>query len=140
MIIIKMDDALMLDHLVIKSIDRRGNVRELTTRLIRFYNHLRKSLRFACDDEYGYLSVNPALLGSGLRVSMVASLPRLANNYTKLKSLCDSYDMIVLRQRQCLFELCTGRQSPGLSQFRLIVHFFNGVREILEYEYSLRHQ
>ena len=110
-------------------------MRELSNRLLCFYNQLSKHLKFVCDDEFGFLSVDPAHVGPALEVSVVANLPSLANNYNKLKILCNSYDIIVRRQRQFLFELSSTKKL-GLSEFQIIVKFFNGIREVLEYEYS----
>ena len=124
------------DHVIIKSIEKRGNVRMMTSRLRSFLKSISKHLKFVQEEKYGYLSVNPANIGAGLEVSIIARLPNLAKNYSKLKLLCENYDIVVRRQHQFFFEL-TSTKKLGLSEFQIIVTFFNGVKEIIEYERSL---
>ena len=108
----------------------------MTRRLRSFLKSISKHLKFVQDEKYGYLSVNPANIGAALEVSIIARLPNLAKNYSKLKLLCENYDIVVRRQHQFFFELASTKKL-GLSEFQIIVTFFNGVREIIEYERSL---
>ena len=124
------------DHVVIKSMDKRGNVRRAASRLCSFLSALRKQLAFSVHPEYGYLSVSPGQAGVGLQASVTVNLPNLANNYARLKLLCDNYDIIVRRQKHFTFELATFKPF-GVSEFQLIVSFFTGIREILEFEQGL---
>lgn len=125
------------DHVILKSVERRGNVRLLVSRLCSFLASISKYLRFATHPDYGHLSVNPANVGTGLEINMIVSLPNLAKNYGKLKLLCRNYGILVRRQRHFLFELAS-TQKLGVTEFQVLVTFFNGAKEILEFEQSLQ--
>jgi ATP:guanido phosphotransferase, C-terminal catalytic domain len=123
--------------MVIKSLDKRGNVRRLTHRLQSFLSALHKQLQFSIHPEYGYLSVNPGHAGVGLQASLTLDLPNLAKNYHRLRTLCDNYDIIIRRQKHFTFELATFKPY-SVSEFQLIAAFFTGVRDILELEKGLK--
>ncbi len=121
------------DHVVIKSLDKRGNVRRVTSRLCSFLSALQTQLQFSVHPEYGYLSVNPGHTGTGLEASVIVHLPYLARNYPRLRRLCDNYDILIRRQRHHRFELAT-QTRRGASEFQIVTTFFNGIREIVEIE------
>ncbi len=125
------------DHLVVKSLDKRGNVRRAASRLYSFLSALQTQLEFNVHPEYGYLSVNPGLAGTGLVASVTARLPNLAKNFRRLRRLCDSHDIRIRRQKHIIFEL-TSVRTHGVSEFQTVAAFFNGVREIVEFEKGLK--
>ena len=124
------------DHVIVKAIEHRGRIRQSSQKIKDFLGRLSALLVFARDPAYGFLSVHPACLGSGLELNVVTSLPQLAQNYAKLKELCRRYGIQVRRQRHCLFDL-VNTNKMGRTEFQILVGFFNGVREILEFEKSL---
>ena len=54
------------DHLIIRALEKRGNVRQAVSRLESFVSTLQKQLKFAWHKQLGYLSLKPANLGKVL--------------------------------------------------------------------------
>ena len=123
------------DHLVIKSLDKRGNARRAARRLCSFLSALQTQLTFSVHPAYGYLSVSPGRAGPGLEAAVLARLPCLAKKtYPRLRQLCTSYDITIRRQRRVMLELVTGARTHGVPEFLILTNFFNGIRELAELE------
>lgn len=121
------------DHLILRSIEKNGNVRAAVSRLQSFVSQLQKQLKFAWHKQLGYLSLKPTYLGSGLQIKVSIDLPKLANNQKVFKCLCAKYDIATCTQNQHSFQLCSTKKM-GLSEFQTITQFFTGIKEILEFE------
>ena len=138
------------EHLTIRSLEKRGNVRAAVSRLQSFVSILQKQLKFSKHEKLGYLTLKPQYIGisqtvcriikliinisgTGLRVRITVDLPKLANNMKSLRNLCIKYDINISKQEQYSFTL-TSSSSLGQSEFQIIAKFFTGIKEILEFE------
>ena len=121
------------EHLILRSLEKRGNVRAAVERLQSCVSALDKRLQFTRHQKLGYLALKPSHCGTGLKVKVTLELPKLANDVKTLKSVCIRYDIVIINQNIFSFTLGSS-SSMGLTEFQLLAHFFTGIKEILEFE------
>ena len=79
------------EHLVLKSLEKRGNIRAAVGRLQSFVSALQKQLKFIRNDKLGYLTMKPTNLG---------------NMYTMHNiSVSPSFDVVVIDLHSCLWDI-----------------------------------
>ena len=123
------------DHVVVKSRDR-GSVRSATQRLRMMMTCLEKHLKFSRHPRFGNLSVSPLNVGTGLETKVRMSLPNMVKNQKTLVGLCDRHGISLSRVDQTTFQF-VNKKKLGITEFHIIIDFFTGVREIMEFEQSL---
>ena len=121
------------EHLILRSLEKRGNIKAAVSRLQSVVSMLEKRLHFAKHQKLGYVNLKPTHLGTGLKAKISVDLPQLANNMPILRSLCSNYDILISSQNMFTFTLETN-SSMGLTEFQMIAQFFTGIKEILIYE------
>ncbi len=68
------------DHLRIQCVSPGVNILEAYNEVIAIERQFEKGINFAFDNELGYLTTNPANLGTGLKIAITAHLPALSIN------------------------------------------------------------
>jgi protein-arginine kinase len=96
---------------------------------------LEGSLGFHYDDRLGYLTACPTNVGTGLRVSVVARLPRLSSELERL----DAHTRALGLERRGSTELVelSNRSRLGRSELALVEDFAEAITELLAIERSL---
>ena len=121
------------EHLILKSQERRGDVRAAVGRLQSFVSQLQKQLKFSWHEKLGFLALKPSNIGTGLHIKTILDLPKLANNIKILKGLCSKHDISIQSQYCHCFTLVSTK-SIGVTEFQIVAQFFTGIKEILEFE------
>jgi protein arginine kinase len=68
------------DHLRIQCVYPGANILKAYNEVIALERQFEKDINFAFDNELGYLTTNPANLGTGLKIAITAHLPALSIN------------------------------------------------------------
>ena len=142
------------DHLIIRSLEKRGNIRAAVGRLHSFVSILQRQLKFSRHEKLGYITLKPKNIGkfsllyilfqlnwnqlmtfsgSALQVTVTVDLPKLANDIKVLRNLCIKYEIVIVNQKQYSFTLVSAH-CMGPTEFQIIAQFFTGIKEILEFE------
>ena len=58
------------DHLRVTAIDKSGNIAKAFSRLKKLLELVQKNLEFSRDDRFGFLTFDPANVGTGLRAQV----------------------------------------------------------------------
>lgn len=128
------------DHLIVRSIERGGDVRSCVRRLRSLSQKLEENLKMSRHPTLGYLSLKPKHLGTGMQVKVILDLPCLSNHQPLLQKLLEKYHIRILHQQGHQqghsFQLINA-SSLGTTEFHLLTKFFTGIKEILEFEQSL---
>lgn len=78
------------DHLRLISKQEGGNLAELFELLVNASNKIEQMVEFAYHQKLGYLSPDPANLGTGLLASVYVQLPTLGENLKELRLIADN--------------------------------------------------
>ena len=78
------------DHLRVTAIDKSGNIAKAFSRLKKLLELVQKNLEFSRDDRFGFLTFDPANVGTGLRAQVsILSTPIMAQHYMAFQ--CNRY-------------------------------------------------
>lgn len=126
------------EHLQIVIHEDGGNLKGAYERLIRGINFF-GALEFSRHPNWGFLAHNLKNIGTTMRISLQAKLPKLANpdNAAKLEALCDVNNIVAEKTKDDeTFEL-RNLKKFGKSEIQLIKDFHKGVKEFIEAEKCL---
>lgn len=65
------------DHFRIQVFEHNFNLEEAYNKIKAFDNNVAKSIKYAYDEDYGYITACPTCIGTGMRVSVMLHLPAL---------------------------------------------------------------
>ncbi len=65
------------DHFRIQVFEHNFNLEEAYNKIKTFDNNVAKSIKYAYDEDYGYITACPTCIGTGMRVSVMLHLPAL---------------------------------------------------------------
>lgn len=125
------------DQLRIISMQEGTDVVTTFTRLARAMEHLEKSLTFAWDDQYGYLTSCPTNIGTGMRASVHIKLPHLGVEEKQMKSLANSFNLQIRgvdgehsNSPDHIYDI-SNKQRLGRTEMWLAQNLFNGIKAII---------
>lgn len=128
------------DHLRIISMQEGGDLGAVYERLMRGVTSLEKKLKFSRDERIGYLNFCPTNLGSAVRASVHAKLPKLSSNYDKFEEIASMYNLQVrgTRGEHCegeggVFDISNKRRM-GLTEYEALIEMRDGVLEMIRLE------
>ncbi|VDL95268.1 unnamed protein product [Schistocephalus solidus] len=79
------------DHLRIISMELGGDLAGIYTRLVKGIQAIEQKVKFCHSDNYGYLTCCPSNLGTTMRASVHARVPKLSANKAKFDEVCKKY-------------------------------------------------
>jgi tetratricopeptide (TPR) repeat protein len=116
-----------VEHLVITSDEVTGDIPAAVERLATAIDKLTASgLKFAFDDELGYLNSRPADLGTALQLAVQMCLP-VVSKEPSFVELLDNYDLTATKVDDSgIFEI-RNKHCMGISETKLVQNVFDGV-------------
>lgn len=128
------------DHLRIISMQEGGDLGAVYARLVRAVSHLEKFLKFSRHERIGYLNFCPTNLGSAVRASVHAKLPKLSSNMARFKEIAAMYNLQVrgtsgehTEGEGGVFDISNKRRM-GLTEYEALVEMRDGVSEMIRLE------
>lgn len=131
------------DHLRIISMQQGADLGQVVARLENALNTISQSFEFAHSDNYGFLTFCPTNLGTGIRCSVHAKLPKLAAKMDMFEKIA-SENQIQIRgihgehseSEGGVYDL-SNKQRLGVSEEEVIKSMHNGVSKLIEAEKNL---
>ncbi|VDP70656.1 unnamed protein product [Echinostoma caproni] len=130
------------DHIRVISMQKGGDLIEIYKRLAGAINELSKTLKFAFNSRFGFITFCPSNLGTTLRASVHARVPLLAS-LPNFKEICERYG---IQPRGThgehtasvggVYDLSNKRRL-GLTELEAVTEMYNGVRALLDLEKQL---
>jgi hypothetical protein len=125
------------EHCSIIATDKKGNLKGLFERVFDTLNQMRqqlqeKSLDFAYDKHFGYLTCDPLSSGTGITISVEVSLPKLSH-HLQFKHILKNLRL----QSEVVNEstiLISNQHRHGLSEADVFTMFAAAVTELLRIE------
>jgi len=116
-----------VEHLVITCDEPSGDIPAAVERLANTLEGLKASgLKFAFDDELGFLCCRPADLGTALQLAVQMSLPAVSKE-PSFAELLDNYDLAATKvDDQGTYEI-RNKHCMGISETKLVQNVFDGV-------------
>nr|VZI41287.1 unnamed protein product [Spirometra erinaceieuropaei] len=131
------------DHLRVISMQDGGDLAVVYARLIRGLNAIESRVQFCHSEKYGYLNCCPSNLGTSMRASVHARVPKLSADKTKLDAICKQHGLEArgaygehTESIGGVFDLSNERRL-GLTELEAATEMADGVKKILELEASL---
>jgi ATP:guanido phosphotransferase, C-terminal catalytic domain/ATP:guanido phosphotransferase, N-terminal domain len=131
------------DHLRIISLEKTSDLSSVYNRLCRAHGALNKSLDFARDKKYGYLTSCPTNIGTAMRAGVHIQLEKLEQKKEILLKLIKDYNLQIrgtcgekTKIQNSVFDI-SNRQRLGISESRIIQNLHKGLLAIIKAEKTL---
>nr|VZI34927.1 unnamed protein product [Spirometra erinaceieuropaei] len=131
------------DHLRIISMEQGGDLARVYCRLVKGIQAIEQKVKFCHSDKYGYLTCCPSNLGTAMRASVHARVPKLSANKARFDEVCKKYGIQArgihgehTESIGGVYDLSNERRL-GLTEFQAVREMAMGVEEILKIEASL---
>ncbi|VDL95289.1 unnamed protein product [Schistocephalus solidus] len=131
------------DHLRVISMQEGGDLAATYARLIRGLKAIESRVQFCHSDKYGYLNCCPSNLGTSMRASVHARVPKLSADKTKLDDICKQHGLEArgaygehTESVGGVYDLSNERRL-GLTELEAAIEMAEGVKKILELEATL---
>ncbi|CAG9854366.1 unnamed protein product [Phyllotreta striolata] len=128
------------DHMRIISLEQGADVAKVYERLATAVKELDKKLEFTRHDRYGYLSMCPTNIGTGIRASVHIKLPKLSNDEAKLKEIANRLNLQIrgsggehTESKEGIMDI-SNRRRLGVAEKDIIKEMFTGIKELIEQE------
>lgn len=128
------------DQLRIISMQQGGDIRQVFQRLTTAVTTLSEQLAFAVDDKLGVLASCPTNIGTGIRASVHARLPKLCNDKPQLEKIAEQYHLQIRGQHGEHSESAepivdiSNKRRLGLSEVDCVNDLVGGVKAIIAAE------
>lgn len=83
------------DHLRLISMEKGGNLSSVYARLVKAVTEVGKKLEFSPHRRLGFLTFCPSNLGTTIRASVHARLPKLSEDYARFEEIANMYHLQV---------------------------------------------
>ncbi|KAF8570698.1 hypothetical protein P879_02698 [Paragonimus westermani] len=130
------------DHIRVISMQKGGDLIAIYKRLAGAINELSKTLKFAFNNRFGFITFCPSNLGTTLRASVHARVPFLSS-LPNFNQICEKY---AIQARGThgehtasvggVYDLSNKRRL-GLTEIDAVTEMYNGVRALLDLEKQL---
>ena len=127
------------EHLRLGIVQKDGNIKTAFQRLALNVENILPFFKIQEDpDNLGYLTMSPALIGSGLKIYAHIRLPYLGLEENFRNELIDQHGLDCVKSKQFtlsdnLFVL-TNKRTYGLTESEILSSVYLGVREIITIE------
>ena len=131
------------DELRIISMQKGGDIKEVFTRLTNAITQLEKKMKFAYSEHLGYITSCPTNLGTAMRASVHIALPKLAEDMSRFKEICDKHHLQIRgihgehsQSEGGVYDI-SNRRRLGVSEVECAQDMHDGVVELIETEKRL---
>ncbi|KAL3284391.1 hypothetical protein HHI36_018554 [Cryptolaemus montrouzieri] len=109
------------DHVKVISVEHGGNLRRVYERAMNGLRKLSRDLNFIMSKRMGYVTVCPADMGTGLKVSMHLHLPYLGKKQKTLEIQAEEMNIYIKKvpQEEDLFEICN-KKRMGITEIECV--------------------
>merc|ERR1712228_363893 len=108
-----------------------GNIRQVFQRLSMVASKIEMKAKFANDEHFGYVTVNPGNLGTGLRASMWVMLPKLSKD--QIKKIADQHFVGFESSDKAKSEYrIFNKRSLGRNEVELVQDMYKGVQAMIK--------
>ena len=134
------------DHLKIMVGRKDGNLYNAFTLAYDMVNEINAHVAFQRDDDqFGYLTLSPAMIGTGLKASVRLKLPFLGEEAIFRDEICAQHNLACKHaitnnaDVDNFFEL-SNKRTYALSEANILQEVYRGVREIINIERRYKEQ
>ena len=117
-----------------------GNLKSVFQRLMLNVENIFHYFKWIQDDSLGYVTMSPALIGSGLKIYVYMKLPYLGFEETFRQEILDQYGLECVNSKQPftlskskIFVLANKR-TFGLTESEILSNMNRGLREMIAIE------
>ncbi|XP_076629866.1 arginine kinase [Colletes latitarsis] len=131
------------DHMRLISMEKGGNLSSVYARLVKAVTEVGKKLKFSRHQRLGFLTFCPTNLGTTIRASVHARLPKLSADYPKFEEIAGMYNLQIRGTRGEHTESEGGvydisnKRRLGLTEREVVFEMRNGVLELIKQEKQL---
>ncbi|CAK9810696.1 Arginine kinase [Anthophora quadrimaculata] len=131
------------DHMRLISMEKGGNLSSVYSRLVKAVTEVGKKIRFSRHPRLGFLTFCSTNLGTTIRASVHARLPKLSEDYAKFEEIAAMYNLQIRGTRgehsesvEGIYDISNKRRL-GLSEREVVFEMRNGVLEMIKQEKQL---
>ncbi|XP_076282453.1 arginine kinase isoform X1 [Lasioglossum baleicum] len=131
------------DHMRLISMEKGGNLSSVYARLVGAVTEVGKKLKFSRNRRLGFLTFCPTNLGTTIRASVHARLPKLSADYPRFEEIANMYHLQIRGTSGEHTESVGGvydisnRRRLGLTEREVVYEMRNGVLELIKQEKQL---
>ncbi|XP_034189731.1 arginine kinase [Osmia lignaria lignaria] len=132
------------DHLRLISMEKGGNLSSVYARLVKAVTEVGKKLEFSPHRRLGFLTFCPSNLGTTIRASVHARLPKLSEDYARFEEIANMYHLQIRGTRgehseseEGIYDISNKRRL-GLTEREVVFEMRNGVLELIKQEKQLQ--
>ena len=129
-----------LDHLKVIVGRKDGNLHEAFVLAYDILHEINGYVPFERDDDqFGYLTLSPSIIGTGMKASVRLKLPFLGDEPVFREEICSQHnlaceDAITNNARIDNFFQLSNKRTYGLTETEILQEVYRGVREIISIE------
>lgn len=128
------------DQLRIISMQKGGDINEVFERLTSAISNLEKQMKFSFSKHLGYITSCPTNLGTAMRASVHIKLPKLANDMSKFKNICNKYFLQIRgingehsQSEDGIYDISNKRRL-GVSEVQCVQDMYDGIKALIQKE------
>ncbi|CAH1109037.1 unnamed protein product [Psylliodes chrysocephalus] len=128
------------DHMRIISLQQGGDLAGVYKRLADAVKELDRRLEFCKHKRFGYLSMCPTNIGTGIRASVHIKLPKMSQNEAKLNEIAGRLNLQIrgtggehTESKGGVLDISNKRRL-GVTEKEVIKEMFNGIQELIQLE------
>ena len=123
------------DHLSIRVFSSGFNLQNTLNLAVEIDKKLDKLLSFSCSKKYGYLSMCPTDVGTGLRASVIVHLPALnrTGNMQKIINVINNFGMKIEKNGYDFYRI-SNIQTLGITENQIVTNLENITKKVIEQE------
>ena len=123
------------DHLSIRVFSSGFNLQNTLNLAVEIDKKLDKLLSFSCSKKYGYLSMCPTDVGTGLRASVIVHLPALnrTGNMQKIINAINNFGMKIEKNGYDFYRI-SNIQTLGITENQIVTNLENITKKVIEQE------
>ncbi|XP_012143752.1 arginine kinase [Megachile rotundata] len=132
------------DHLRLISMEKGGDLSSVYARLVKAATEIGQKLQFSRHRRLGFLTFCPTNLGTTIRASVHARLPKLSEDYARFEEIANMYHLQIRGTRgehseseEGIYDI-SNRRRLGLTEREVVFEMRNGVLELIKQEKQLQ--
>lgn len=123
------------DHIGIEVFSSGFDMQNTLNLAIEIDKKLDELLGFSCNKKYGYLTVCPTNVGTGLKASVKVHLPALkeTKNVSKILNAVSNFGMTITKCEEDFYEI-SNIQTLGITENQIVSNLENITKKVIEQE------
>ena len=123
------------DHIGIEVFSPGFDMQNTLNLAIEIDKKLDEQLGFSCSKKYGYLTVCPTNVGTGLKASVIVHLPALkeTKNVSKILNAVSNFGMTINKCEEDFYEI-SNIQTLGITENQIVTNLESITKKVIEQE------